>query len=73
MSGEFPELFWVLEAILVIEPVLDKVLTGPCFAAADLPKPTPEERKAPSKAAVAGDQLDMLADEDGAGEDDDCP
>lgn len=65
MSDEFLELLWVLEATLAMEPelekALDKVVAGPCFAAADLPTPTPEERKAPGKAVVAGDQLDMFA------------
>jgi len=46
-------------------------VAGSCFAAADLPMPSPEQRKAPGKAAVAGDQLDMFADDDEAGEDDD--
>jgi hypothetical protein len=75
MSDELLELLWVLEATLAMEPeleaALDKVVAGPCFAAADLPTPTPEERKAPGKAVVAGDQLDMFADDDDAGEDDD--
>ncbi|MGR3545523.1 MAG: type ISP restriction/modification enzyme [Roseovarius sp.] len=75
MSDELLELLWVLEATLAMEPelekVLDKVVAGPCFAAADLPTPTPEERKAPGKAVVAGDQLDMFAEDDDAGEDDD--
>ena len=53
MSDEFLELLWVLEATLAMEPelekVLDKVVAGPCFAAADLPAPTLEQRKAPGK------------------------
>lgn len=75
MSDELLELLWVLEATLAMEPeleaALEKVVAGPCFAAADLPTPTPEERKAPGKAVVAGDQLDMFADDDDAGEDHD--
>ena len=74
MSDELLELLWVLEAILAMEPelekALDRVVAGPCFAAADLPTPTPGERKAPSKAAVAGDQPDLFGDDDDAGEDD---
>ena len=73
MSDEFLELLWVLEATLAMEPdlekVLDRVVTGPCFAAADLPAPTPEQRKAPGKAAASDDQPDLFggddADEDG--------
>lgn len=72
MSDELLELLWVLEATLAMEPelekTLDKVVAGPCFAAADLPTPTPEERKAPGKAVVAGDQLDMFAEDDDAEE-----
>jgi len=67
MSDELLELLWVLEATLAMEPelekTLDKVVAGPCFAAADLPAPTPEERKAPGKAVVAGDQLDMFVED----------
>ena len=74
MSDELLELLWVLEAILAMEPelekALDRVVAGPCFAAADLPTPTPGERKAPSKAAVAEDQPDLFGDDDDAGEDD---
>ncbi len=68
MSDDLLELLWVLETTLEMEPnleeVLDKVMAGPCFAAAELPSPTPEERKAPGKVFVSGDQLDMFtADE----------
>lgn len=75
MSDELLELLWVLESTLAMEPeleaALDKVVAGPCFAAADLPTPAAEERKAPGKAVVAGDQLDMFSEDDDAGEDDD--
>ena len=74
MSDELLELLWVLEATLAMEPeleaALDKVVAGPCFAAADLPTPAPEERKAPGKAVVAGDQLDMFASDEEDGDDD---
>ena len=59
----------MLEAILAMEPELeaglDKVVAGPCFASADLPTPTPEQRKALGKVAVGGDQSDLF----GGGED----
>ncbi len=68
MSDELLELLWVLEATLAMEPelekVLDEVVVGPSFAAADLPGPTPEERKAPGKVTVARVQLDMFAADD---------
>lgn len=75
MSDELLELLWVLEATVAMEPELEKaldtVVANPCFAAADLPTPTPKERKAPGKAVVAGDQLSMFADDDEVREDDD--
>lgn len=76
MSDEFLELLWVLESTLAMEPelekVLDKVVAGPCFAAADLPAPTPEQRKAPGKATASDDQPDLFGgdDEDEDGDDD---
>lgn len=64
MSDELLELLWVLEATLAMEPelekVLDKVVAGPCFTAAELPTPTPEERKAPGSASAAGGLLAMM-------------
>ena len=51
MSDEFLELLWVLEGTLALEPelerVVDTVVAGPCFTAAELPQPEPWERKAP--------------------------
>ena len=76
MSDEFLELLWVLEATLAMEPELEKVLgkvvAGPCFAAADLPAPTAEQRKASGKAAASDDQPDLFGgdDEDDDGDDD---
>jgi hypothetical protein len=76
MSDELLELLWVLESTLAMEPelekVLDKVVAGPCFAAADLPTPTPEERKAPGKVTVVEDQPDLFGggDEVEDGDDD---
>jgi hypothetical protein len=68
MSDEFLELLWVLEATLAMEPqlekVLDSVVTGPCFAAADLPIPTADERKAPGAVSAAGGLLEMMGVED---------
>ncbi|WP_369799457.1 type ISP restriction/modification enzyme [Paracoccus sp. 228] len=71
MNDEFLELLWVLESTLAMEPelekVLDKVVAGPCFAAADLPAPKPEQRKAPGKTTASDDQPDLFGgdDEDG--------
>lgn len=67
MSDEFLELLWVLEATLAMEPALEealeKVVGGSCFAATDLPIPTPEERKAQGKPEVFEDQLDLFGGE----------
>ena len=75
-SDEFLELLWVLEATLAMEPdlekVLDSVVAGPCFAAADLPTPTADERKAPGTVSAAGGLLEMMGvEDDDAGDDDD--
>jgi hypothetical protein len=79
MSDELLELLWVLESTLAKEPepkkALDKIVAGPCFTAAELPTPKPEERKAPGSVNAAGALLDLLGtDEDddaAAAEDDD--
>jgi hypothetical protein len=75
MSDEFLELLWVLEATLAMEPdlaaVLDKAVSGPCFAAADLPQPTAAERKAPGATSAAGDLLALMEDEDADDDDGD--
>ena len=74
MSDEFLELLWVLEATLAMEPdlgaVLDKAVSGPCFAATDLPQPNAAERKAPGATSAAGDLLALMEDEDAADDDD---
>jgi hypothetical protein len=75
MSDEFLELLWVLEATLAMEPdlaaALDKVVSGPCFAASDLPVPTPGEQKAPGAVNAAGGLLEMMGvEDDDAGDDD---
>ena len=61
MSDELLELLWVLEATLSLEPelekLLDSVIDGPCFTAAELPYPGPQERKAPVEKAAAGELL----------------
>ena len=79
MSEELLELLWVLEETLAMEPelekALDNVVAGPCFTAAELPQPKPEERSAPaSSVSAAGGLLeimDMQEDEGGVGDDDD--
>lgn len=76
MSDEFLELLWVLEATLAMEPdlagVLDKAVSGPCFAASDLPQPTADERKAPGSLGVAGGLLEIMGvDEESEDEDQD--
>ena len=72
MSDEFLELLWVLEATLTMEPelekVLDKVVAGPCFTAAELPQPKAEERKPPGTASASGGLLEMMGVEDDEGE-----
>ena len=79
MSDELLELLWVLESTLAMEPelemALDKIVAGPCFTAAELPTPKPEERKAPGSASAAGALLGLMGideeDDDVATEDDD--
>jgi hypothetical protein len=64
MTDEFLELLWVVEATLAMEPelavALDKVVSGACFTAAELPTPSAEERKAPGAAGAAGGLLALL-------------
>jgi hypothetical protein len=66
MSDELLELLWVLESTLAMEPdlVLDKAVAGPCFTAAELPPPKPEERKAPGSVDAKGALLDLMGVED---------
>ena len=78
MSDELLELLWVLESTLATEPelqkALDKVVAGPCFTAAELPTPKPEERKAPKSVSATGALLALMGvdeeDDDVATEDD---
>lgn len=69
MSDELLELLWVLELTLAMEPelekALDRIVAGPCFTAAELPTPKPEERKAPGTASVAGGLLELMGVEEG--------
>lgn len=73
MTDEFLELLWVLEATLSMEPklsaMLDKIATGPCFKAADLPAPTEEQREPPAFAASTGDLLAIMESDDAEDED----
>ena len=76
MSDEFLELLWVLESTLAMEPelekALDKVVAGPCFTAAELPTPKPEERKAPGSVGATGALLELMGvEEDDNGDDTD--
>jgi hypothetical protein len=79
MSDELLELLWVLESTLAAEPqlekALDKIVAGPCFTAAELPTPKPEERKAPRSVSAGGALLALMGideeEDDGASEDDD--
>lgn len=68
MSDELLELLWILEATLAMEPelekMLDKVVAGPCFTAAELPEPTAEERKAPGTVGASGGLLEMMGIEE---------
>jgi len=69
MTDEFLELLWVLEATLAMEPklvlALDKVVSGACFTAGELPTPSPVERKAPGATAATGELLALLEDDEG--------
>ena len=64
MSEEFLELLWVLEETLAMEPeleqALDRVVSGPCYQASELPQPTPEERQAPSAPNAPGSLLEIM-------------
>ena len=72
MSEEFLELLWVLEATLAIEPeleqALDRVVSGPCFKASELPQPVPEQRQAPVAVRDSGHLLQVMSDEDNGGD-----
>jgi hypothetical protein len=75
MTDEFLELLWVLEATVAMEPelaaVLDRVVSGVCFTAVELPTPSPEERKAPHAVSAEGELLALLEDDGLPAEDDD--
>jgi hypothetical protein len=47
-----------------LEKALDKAVAGPCFTAAELPPPKPEERKAPGSVDAKGALLDLMGVED---------
>jgi hypothetical protein len=51
MTDDFLELIWVIEATVGMEAVLtdllDRVVSGECFTAAELPTSTPDERTPP--------------------------
>ncbi len=72
MSDEFLELLWVLESTLAMEPelekALDRVVAGPCFTAAELPTPKPEERKAPGSVSATGALLELMGIEEDDGD-----
>ncbi len=50
-----------------VEKVLDKVVAGTCFTAAELPTPKPEEREAPGSVSAEGALLGLMGidEEDG--------
>lgn len=68
MSEEFLELLWVLEETLAMEPeleqALDRVVSGPCFLASELPQPTPEQRKPPVSPSAPGILLEIMNGEE---------
>ena len=69
MSEELLELLWVLEATLAMQPdlsaLLEKVVSGPCFAS-EIPEPTAAERKPPLASSAVGGFLSMMLDDDAA-------
>lgn len=75
MSDELLELLWVLESTLALEPDLEKILntvvSGPCFSAADLPTPKATERMAPGASNAAGGLLGLMGVGDDEDQDDD--
>ena len=68
MSDELLELLWVIEATLELEPrlerVLDQIVAGPCFTAAELPHPSPDQRKAPKPKRATGGLVKAMGVED---------
>lgn len=75
MSDELLELLWVLDATLAMEPelekLLDNVVAGACFTAAELPTPKSEERNAPGKVSTAGGLLELMGVDDDADDEED--
>jgi hypothetical protein len=73
MSDDLLELLWVVEATLAMEPELEKALhkivASPCFTAAELPTPKPDEMKAPEVVSAAG-LLEMMGVKDEVSDDD---
>ena len=59
MSEEFLKLLWIVEATLAMEgdlaDVLERVVGGDCYTAAELPAPEPEQKKPPKPAADGAD------------------
>lgn len=63
MTQELLELLWVVEATLAMHPELNsllaEILSGPLFSAAELPQPTPEERRPPTGDADDESQTEL--------------
>jgi len=74
MTDEFLELLWVIEATVALEPelasLLDRVVSGPCFSASELPAPTATERAAP-KFGMDDDRITMFDEAEAAENDED--
>ncbi len=64
MTDEFLELLWVLEHTVAMFPdlqkLLEKVVSGKCFLADELPHPTEAERKPPEGSAENADNTDDI-------------
>lgn len=69
LTDEFLELLWVVEATMQMEPqlmaILDKIVTGPCFDASELPTPTDADRVPPSPPSEDGDLLNLMEENAG--------
>ena len=68
VGEELLDLLRVLDEALAMEPdsqqMLDRVVSGPCFLASDLPQPTPEQCRAPTVSGEAGNLFGELEVED---------
>jgi hypothetical protein len=64
MTQELLELLWVVEATIDAQPelnaVLNEILAGPLFTAADLPQPSEEERRPPVVEEVEDEHEEMV-------------